>query len=105
MALLYRGVPEHTQRGIEAKQGMVRPRGDSKDYEAHVRGEDVDADVTSWTRSSKVAAKFGNIILTVEEETIRDQIVDNPLSNRYPNEQEVLIRGNLDGLTWTYSKK
>jgi hypothetical protein len=60
----------------------------------HVQGGSVDADVTSWTYDEKVARRFGDLILVVDEDDVRTRIVNpHPLPNRYPHEREVLIRG------------
>jgi len=98
MAKLYRGVPSNTERGRLAKQGIVCPRGDSRDYVRHIRGEDVETDVTSWTRNRDVAKRFGDIILTLDEDDVKDLIVPHPLPTRYPHEQEVLFRGPLENV-------
>jgi hypothetical protein len=97
--LLYRGVPRNTARGRHALAGRVRPRGTSTDYVTHVQGGPVDTDVTSWTRDESVARKFGDVILVVDEDDVRPRVVNpHPLPSRYPQEQEVLIRGPLDNV-------
>src|SRR5580692_10862979 len=95
MPPLYRGVPRSAERGKEALQGIVRPRGRSHDYESHVLGEDASTNVTSWTRLRAVAEAFGDIVLEIDEADVRDRIVPHPLPHANPHEQEVLIRGRL----------
>jgi hypothetical protein len=92
---LYRGVPRNTRRGQEALRGIVRPRGTFKDYVAHVLNQPAATDVTSWTRDRKQASRFGDIILEIDEAAVAGKIVPHPLPNRFPEEQEVLIRGVL----------
>lgn len=87
-----------TPRGRDALKGQAHSRGTSKDYIAHVLDQPVESDVTSWTNDEAQARRFGDIILTVDEDDVRDRIVPHPLPNRYPEEQEVLIRGSLYGL-------
>ncbi len=101
MGLIYRGVPPNTRRAQEALNGIVRPRGTSQNYTAHVLGEDVETDVTSWTRRVEVASKFAGrsgIILQIDEASVQHQVVPHPLPNRYPEEEEVLVRGELSGV-------
>jgi hypothetical protein len=96
---LYRGVPRNTARGREALiRRTVLPRGTSTDYAGHVRGEPVQADVTSWTYDEQVARRFGDLILVIDEDDVRARVVTpHPLPNRYPQEREVLIRGPVKG--------
>lgn len=81
--------------------GIVRPRGSSHDYAAHVLGEGVATDVTSWTSDSTVAKKFGDIILKIDDSNLQDRIVPHPFPGRYPHEGEVLIRGLLENVEWS----
>jgi hypothetical protein len=98
VSYLYRGVPSGTERGKLAKQGIVKPRGTSNDYMKHVRGEDVATDATSWTRDPSVARRYGDIILKAEESKVKSKIIPHPDPGLYPDEQEVLLRGTLEGL-------
>jgi hypothetical protein len=91
---LYRGVPRNTARGRAALQGSVHPRGTSTDYLTHVQGGMASTDVTSWTYDEQVARRFGDLILVVDADDVRGQIVDpHPLPSRYPYEKEVLLKG------------
>lgn len=96
---LYRGVPKNSPRGIDARiRWYVRPRGTSTDYVGHVLGTvPLDADVISWTYDEKVARRFGEVVLKIDEDDVRARIVPHPLPNRYPHEREVLIRGEITG--------
>jgi hypothetical protein len=96
--LLYRGAPSHTERGRLARRGIVEPRGTSRDYLAHVRGEDVATDVTSWTTSRREARRFGDITLVVRRRDVANRIVPHPAPGLYMHENEVLIRGRLYGV-------
>ena len=93
---LYRGVPKNTQRGGEALLGIVQPRGVSTDYQAQVLGADCETDVTSCTTDPVVASRFGEIVLVIDADLVHGQIVDHPSPTRYPQEQEVLIRGRFE---------
>jgi hypothetical protein len=92
---VYRGVPSNTKRGRDAMRGVVRPRGSSKDYLKHVKGEDVAADVTSWTRDKTVARRFGDVVLELDDTAVKHRIVPHPAPSLRPDEQEILIRGVL----------
>jgi hypothetical protein len=86
-----------------AEQGIAKPRGTALDAESlkkHVAGEDVDAGVTSWTPDRNEAKKFsGNsgTIIEVPKSKVEDNIVPPPGVSKYTNEQEVLIKGTVQG--------
>ena len=95
--LLYRGVPGNTPRGQDALNGRVRPCGTSTDYSSHVMDDPVNADVTSWSTSERIARRFGDVILVIDMDEVLSRIVPNPLADRH-GEEEVLVRGALDGV-------
>ena len=68
---LFRGVPGgETEKAILGKLGIAKPRGTALDAESlakHVRGEDVNAGVTSWTTDRGVA----NALLAVKDSASR----------------------------------
>lgn len=99
MAVLYRGIPKTRHKAYtEALQGVVRPLGTSTDYEKHVRDEHVFTDVTSWTRDLAVARRFATrngVVVEIDEAVVAT--MPHPLPNRYPYEQEVLVKGEVRG--------
>ena len=96
---LYRGVPKNTPRGKDAVNGIAKPRGTRTDpaaLEAHVRGEDIDAGVTSWTTDRAQARRFAGqngIILEVDAQSVAGKIAPRPNIGKYQEEMEVLLKG------------
>ena len=101
--LIYRGVPgPQTKRDAEAMTGVATPRGSRLDAEAltkHVRGEDIDAGVTSWTTDRNVAKRFAGtmIILELPRAAVAGREVARPRVPKYLDESEILIKGRLEG--------
>jgi hypothetical protein len=82
-----------TVKTENALRGIAIPRGTSTDYLGHIRGEDVQTDVTSWTLELTTACRFGDIILEIDFDTVRDRVVEpHPLPLKY-QEREVLVKG------------
>jgi RHS repeat-associated protein len=101
---LYRGVPGNgTQKAILGQQGVAIPRGTALDEASltkHVLGEDVNAGVTSWTPNRSVAQRFagpGGTIIEVDWNDVLDQIVPRPNVPKYGAENEVLLKGPVQG--------
>ena len=102
---LYRGVPG--QKGPKAqlaKQGIAKPRGtalDEASLRLHVRNEDVNSGVTSWTPDRNEAKKFsgsGGTIIEVQEAAVQDKVVSRPnVDGKYAHEQEIFLRGVVRG--------
>jgi len=92
------------RQGRLAKQGIAKPRGNAVDrnsLEKHVRGEDVDSGVTSWTPDRKQAKRFSGedgIILEVDADSVSDRIVERPNIGKYAEEKEVLLKGLIQGV-------
>jgi RHS repeat-associated protein len=103
-AKLFRGVPgPQTARGRLGQQGIVEPRGtalDAASLEKHVRGEPVNAGVTSWTPERKVAKRFSGsdgTIIEVDAASVAGKVVPRPPVPKYPGEKEVLLKGRIVG--------
>lgn len=99
---LYRGVPAGTERGRLGKQGIAKPRGrklDDESLRAHVRGDEVDSGVTSWTTSREQAKRFAGrngTILEVDASKVADRVVKRPDIGKYEEELEVLLKGIIE---------
>ena len=105
---LYRGVPGNgTQKAILGQQGVAIPRGTALDEASltkHVLGEDVNAGVTSWTLNRSVAQRFagpGGTIIELDLNDVLDQIVPRPNVLKYGAENEVLLKGPIQGTPTT----
>jgi len=101
---LYRGVPGNgTDKARLAENGVAKPRGTATDQaslEKHVRGEDVDSGVTSWTTDRKVAERFSGkdgTIIEVDAGSVKDRVVPRPNVKKYKDEKEVLLKGTIQG--------
>ena len=97
---LFRGVPHGTEQWKLAKEGIVKPRGTSLDYsvlERHVKAENANAGVTSWTTDRSIAvkrfAREEGIVLEIKVVKVRDRIVDRPDVKQYDDESEILLKG------------
>jgi RHS repeat-associated protein len=101
---LFRGVPAgDTEKSILAQSGVAKPRGtalDAASLEKHVRGEDVNSGVTSWTADRNVAKRFSGesgTIIEVNKSAVANKIVPRPNVGRYQDEREVLVKGTVQG--------
>ena len=101
---LFRGVPGNgTEKARLGAQGIAQPRGTALDeatLTAHVNGEDANAGVTSWTPDRNVAKRFsGNdgTIIEVNKSSVADSVVPRPPVQKYGGEQEVLLKGTIQG--------
>jgi hypothetical protein len=102
--MLFRGVPGNgTPKAILGEQGIAIPRGTALDEASltqHVLGEDVNAGVRSWTTERGVAARFSGpdgTIIEVPLSDVSSQIVPRPPVLKYGSENEVLLKGTIQG--------
>jgi hypothetical protein len=102
--MLFRGVPGNgTQKAILGEQRIAIPRGaalDEASLTKHVLGEDINAGVTSWTTDPAVAARFpgpNGTIIEVPLSDVSSQIVPRPPVLKYGSENEVLLKGIIQG--------
>jgi ribosomal protein L21E len=105
---LFRGVPGgDTAKAVLGKSGVATPRGTALDAESlakHVRGEDVNAGVTSWTTDREVAKRFAGsdgTIIEVNKSSVANQVVPRPPVPKYAGEKEVLLKGTIQGTPTT----
>ena len=105
---LFRGVPGgETEKAILGKLGIAKPRGTALDAESlakHVRGEDVNAGVTSWTTDREVAKRFAGSegkVIEVNKSSVANQVVPRPPVPKYAGEKEVLLKGTIQGTPTT----
>jgi hypothetical protein len=101
---LFRGVPAgETPKSVLAQQGIAKPRGTALDLDtltAHVRGEEANAGVTSWTTDRDVARRFSGFdgtIIEVNFSDVQNRIVPRPPVQKYGSESEVLLRETIFG--------
>ena len=92
-----------TEKAVLGKMGIAKPRGTVLDAESlakHVRGEDVNSGVTSWTTDREVAKRFAGsdgTIIEVEKSKVANQVVPRPPVPKYAGEKEVLLKGTIHG--------
>jgi hypothetical protein len=97
---LYRGVPPvDNEKYRLAQLGIAKPRGFRLDVDAlerHIKGEDIDSGVTSWSTLRAIALRFSGpsgIILEVELRSVLGNVVPRPPLPIHLEEHEILLRG------------